>query len=39
MATSMIVNGTTKISDDSDIGFVKDQYSQISDVNLWDNEW
>ena len=39
MATSVIVNGYDKVSDNADIGFVKDYDSQISDVNLWDEVW
>lgn len=39
MATSMIVNGYDKVSNDTDIGYVKDYNSQIRDINLWDNEW
>ena len=39
MATSMIVIGSDKVSNDADIGFVNDYNSQIRDINLWDNEW
>jgi len=39
MATSVIVNGFDKVSNDADIGFVNDYNSQIRDINLWDNEW
>lgn len=39
MATSVIVNGLDKVSNDADIGFVNDYNSQIRDINLWDNEW
>lgn len=41
MITQSIRIGNTqeKVSNDADIGFVKDYDSQISDVNLWDNEW
>ena len=40
ISTSMILgNNGQKVNNDYDIGFVKDYDSQISDVNLWDNEW
>ena len=39
-ATSIvIVGGEGKINSDSDIGFIKEQNPQISDINLWDDEW
>ena len=40
ISTSMILGNTgLKISDGTDIGFVKGYNSQIRDVDLWDNEW
>jgi hypothetical protein len=40
ISTSMILGNTElKISDGTDIGFVKGYNSQIRDVDLWDNEW
>ena len=38
ISQSMKVDGTEKVSNSADIGFVKDQNSQ-NDKNVWDEEW
>ena len=37
--TSIKVDGTDKVSNSSDIGFVKEQSSQSGDNSVWDDEW
>ena len=38
ISQSMKVDGTEKVSNSSDIGFVKEQNTQ-SGKNVWDEEW
>lgn len=40
ISTSMIVgNSQQKVSNNQDIGFVKEDNSRGGDNSLWDNEW
>ena len=37
--TSIVIDKDDKISDENNIGFVREQKPQIDDNNLWDDEW
>ena len=42
LSTSIIIGGSGdsgKVSDENDIGFVKEEDSQKKNFNIWDNEW
>ena len=39
LATSIVVGGSGKVDDESNIGFTKEQDSQSGNNNVWDEEW
>ena len=39
LSASMKVDGSEKVDNSSDIGFVKEQSSQNGNNNVWDEEW
>ena len=39
LSSSMTVNGSDKVTNSTDIGFVKEQNSQSGNNNVWDEEW
>ncbi|MBO7138199.1 MAG: hypothetical protein J6V92_07010 [Bacteroidaceae bacterium] len=39
LSTSIIVDGSGKVDDESNIGFTKEQDSQSGSNKVWDEEW
>ena len=39
LISTSVAYSTEKVSNTSDIGFVKEESSQAGDNNVWNNEW